>query len=157
MFTTILTHYRNHCGNLEVLRLILKHFSPEHYAPFALEMAVLIKQVGDKRGLAVGVVLLLSRHDGSVRAATVGVWCGFESAESAADVCAVPATGAARSSVGARRLSMETAFGSLRCGDCFCLKLRLFCSGLVDRTLSPFTYVVRLFTTIPPRPPPRDM
>ena len=77
MFTTILTHYRNHCGNLEVLRLILKHFSPEHYAPFALEMAVLIKQVGDKHGLAVGVVLFLSRHDGSVRAATVGVWCGY--------------------------------------------------------------------------------
>ena len=29
-----------------MLRLILKHFGPEHYAPFALEMAVLIKQVG---------------------------------------------------------------------------------------------------------------
>ncbi|CAN0328030.1 unnamed protein product, partial [Hapterophycus canaliculatus] len=45
VFTSILTHYRNHCGSLGVLRLILKHFSPEHYAPFALDMALLIKQV----------------------------------------------------------------------------------------------------------------
>ncbi|CAM9315551.1 unnamed protein product, partial [Ectocarpus sp. 6 AP-2014] len=44
VFTSILAHYRNHCGILEVLRLILNHFSPEHYAPFALEMALLIKQ-----------------------------------------------------------------------------------------------------------------
>eukprot|EP00903_Cladosiphon_okamuranus_P009715 g9240.t1 len=44
VFTTILTHYRNHCGSLEMLRLIVKHFGPEHYAPFALEMAVLIKK-----------------------------------------------------------------------------------------------------------------
>ncbi|CAN0463779.1 unnamed protein product, partial [Ectocarpus sp. 8 AP-2014] len=44
VFTSILAHYRNHCGILEVLRLILIHFSPEHYAPFALEMALLIKQ-----------------------------------------------------------------------------------------------------------------
>lgn len=45
VFTSILTHYRNHCGSLEVLRLILTHFSSEHYAPFALDMALLIKQV----------------------------------------------------------------------------------------------------------------
>ncbi|CAM9900360.1 unnamed protein product [Scytosiphon promiscuus] len=44
VFTSILTHYRNHCGSLEVLRLILVHFSAEHYAPFALDMALLIKQ-----------------------------------------------------------------------------------------------------------------
>lgn len=31
-----------------MLRLILEHFSPDHYAPFALEMAVLIKQVREK-------------------------------------------------------------------------------------------------------------
>lgn len=48
VFTAILMHYRNHCGSLEVLCLILKHFSPDHYAPFALEMAVLIKQVGGR-------------------------------------------------------------------------------------------------------------
>lgn len=48
-FTTILAHYRSHCGSLEMLRLILTHFSPEHYAPFALEMALLIKQVTTPR------------------------------------------------------------------------------------------------------------
>lgn len=46
VFTKILSHYRNYCGSLEVLSLVLKHFSPDHYAPFALEMTLLIKQVG---------------------------------------------------------------------------------------------------------------
>lgn len=47
VFTTILKPYRNHCGSLEMLRLILERFAPEHYSPFALEMVLLIKQVID--------------------------------------------------------------------------------------------------------------